>query len=305
MACIFGRTTSRAPNSLPMRQLHASPQDADYEAAGAVLGSTGDAFGRDIVLKIRPPHETSEVSLLRPGSSLISFLHPAQNKGLVDALAQKRVSALGATSTQGGGSVVYLCLASSIAGSMTIGSMLLVKGAKGMQGYVSLNSDCLARTALPIPRQISAPPPPPAAMDCIPRTISRAQTFDALSSMANIAGYRCGGASRCTHAFAPGSSLPHRPATPSQGCDRGRNPLWPLLHRADHGRRPRAPRQDAGHRRGRGGAVRHRHGQEHGGGGPCLRHPRRRRRAGGSPDVERGETGAGGLLRTAVVAWNA
>lgn len=34
--------------------------------------------------------------------------------------------------------------------------------------------------------------PPPAAMDCIPRTISRAQTFDALSSMANIAGYRCG-----------------------------------------------------------------------------------------------------------------
>lgn len=27
-------------------------------------------------------------------------------------------------------------------------------------------------------------------MDCIPRTISRAQTFDALSSMANIAGYR-------------------------------------------------------------------------------------------------------------------
>jgi NAD(P) transhydrogenase len=27
-------------------------------------------------------------------------------------------------------------------------------------------------------------------MDCIPRTISRAQTFDVLSSMANIAGYR-------------------------------------------------------------------------------------------------------------------
>ncbi|KAL6776704.1 hypothetical protein ACKKBF_B30620 [Auxenochlorella protothecoides x Auxenochlorella symbiontica] len=96
--------------------------DADYEAAGAVMGSTGDAFGRDIVLKIRPPHEASEVPLLQQGARLISFLHPAQNKGLVDALAQKRVSAL--------------------------------------------------------------------AMDCIPRTISRAQTFDALSSMANIAGYR-------------------------------------------------------------------------------------------------------------------
>ena len=29
-----------------------------------------------------------------------------------------------------------------------------------------------------------------AGMDCIPRTLSRAQTFDSLSSMANIAGYR-------------------------------------------------------------------------------------------------------------------
>lgn len=28
-------------------------------------------------------------------------------------------------------------------------------------------------------------------MDCIPRQLSRAQTFDSLSSMANIAGYRC------------------------------------------------------------------------------------------------------------------
>lgn len=60
------------------------------------MGSTGDAFGRDIVLKIRPPHEASEVPLLQQGARLISFLHPAQNKGLVDALAQKRVSALGA-----------------------------------------------------------------------------------------------------------------------------------------------------------------------------------------------------------------
>ena len=33
------------------------------------------------------------------------------------------------------------------------------------------------------------PPLPPPAMDCVPR-ISRAQVFDALSSMANIAGYR-------------------------------------------------------------------------------------------------------------------
>ena len=30
------------------------------------------------------------------------------------------------------------------------------------------------------------------AMDCIPRTLSRGQTYDALSSQANIAGYRAG-----------------------------------------------------------------------------------------------------------------
>ena len=41
----------------------------------------------------------------------------------------------------------------------------------------------------------------PAGMDCIPRQLSRAQTFDSLSSMANIAGYRWaapgGGTLRC------------------------------------------------------------------------------------------------------------
>lgn len=40
------------------------------------------------------------------------------------------------------------------------------------------------------PLTCPAPPSSPAGMDCIPRTLSRAQTFDSLSSMANIAGYR-------------------------------------------------------------------------------------------------------------------
>lgn len=63
----------------------------------------------------------SELSLLRSGSTLVSFLYPAKNKELIDKLAEKKINAFG--------------------------------------------------------------------MDCIPR-ISRAQVFDALSSMANIAGYR-------------------------------------------------------------------------------------------------------------------
>ncbi|PRW58793.1 NAD(P) mitochondrial isoform A [Chlorella sorokiniana] len=96
--------------------------DGDYVAVGASLGSAAEAFSQDVVLKIRQPDMASEVPLLKPGSTLISFIYPAQNKALVDALAARRMTVLG--------------------------------------------------------------------MDCIPRTISRAQTFDALSSMANIAGYR-------------------------------------------------------------------------------------------------------------------
>jgi NAD(P) transhydrogenase len=96
--------------------------DADYESAGATVGNTKEAFSQDIVLKVRPPDETKEVDLFKPGSRLISFLYPAQNKGLVEKLQSKKMTVLG--------------------------------------------------------------------MDCVPRTLSRAQTFDALSSMANIAGYR-------------------------------------------------------------------------------------------------------------------
>lgn len=98
------------------------PDDA-YASAGATLVDDAAAVwsGADVVLKVRSPTREDEVSQLRSGQTVISFLQPAQNKDLVDAVAAK-----GATSF---------------------------------------------------------------AMDMIPR-ISRAQVFDALSSMANIAGYK-------------------------------------------------------------------------------------------------------------------
>ena len=37
----------------------------------------------------------SEVPLLKPGGTLISFIYPAQNKALVDALAARRMTVLG------------------------------------------------------------------------------------------------------------------------------------------------------------------------------------------------------------------
>ncbi|KIK08286.1 hypothetical protein K443DRAFT_672776 [Laccaria amethystina LaAM-08-1] len=96
--------------------------DEQYAAAGATLVSKDEVFrSSDIMLKVRPPLLGQEVEALKEGSTIISFLYPAQNKSIVDTLATGKVDAF--------------------------------------------------------------------AMDMIPR-ISRAQVFDALSSMANIAGYK-------------------------------------------------------------------------------------------------------------------
>ncbi|EDN10309.1 NAD(P) transhydrogenase, mitochondrial precursor [Histoplasma mississippiense (nom. inval.)] len=106
--------------------------DEAYEKAGATLvDRTAVWQDSDILLKVRAPllkrsnnnnnNNNNEVAALREGSTLISFLYPAQNKELVNSLAARRVTSF--------------------------------------------------------------------AMDMIPR-ISRAQVFDALSSMANIAGYK-------------------------------------------------------------------------------------------------------------------
>ena len=68
-----------------------------------------------------PEFGVHESELMKKGSALVSFLYPAQNKDLVQKLAEQKLTSF--------------------------------------------------------------------AVDCIPR-ISRAQAFDALSSMANIAGYK-------------------------------------------------------------------------------------------------------------------
>ncbi|XP_055699861.1 NAD(P) transhydrogenase, mitochondrial-like [Phlebotomus papatasi] len=95
-------------------------RDEDYIQAGAKIVDSKGIYNADILLKVRQP-TNEEVPLLKPESTLISFLYPAQNKELINELAKKKINAF--------------------------------------------------------------------AMDSIPR-ISRAQVFDALSSMANIAGYR-------------------------------------------------------------------------------------------------------------------
>jgi len=91
---------------------------AEYQEAGAALGSAADAWAADAVLKVAPP-EPSETP--RAGGVLIGFLNPLTSPDLVKRLAADRVTAF--------------------------------------------------------------------AMEAIPRT-TRAQSMDALSSQAVVAGYR-------------------------------------------------------------------------------------------------------------------
>lgn len=98
----------------------ASFEDAAFVAAGATLTNTSEVWQSDIILKVNAPTE-DEIALLKSGTTLISFIWPAQNADLLTALRAKNVTVM--------------------------------------------------------------------AMDAVPR-ISRAQSLDALSSMANIAGYR-------------------------------------------------------------------------------------------------------------------
>lgn len=98
----------------------ASFEDSAFEAQSATIVSTDDVWKSDIILKVNAPQE-SEIELLVEGTTLVSFIWPAQNPELMKKLADKKVTVL--------------------------------------------------------------------AMDSVPR-ISRAQSMDALSSMANIAGYR-------------------------------------------------------------------------------------------------------------------
>src|SRR3990167_6290005 len=96
--------------------------DDVYRAAGAEIieGAASLWSASDIIFKVRGP-TAEEVGLMREGSTLVSFIWPAQNPDLLKQLAAKKATVL--------------------------------------------------------------------AMDSVPR-ISRAQKLDALSSMANIAGYR-------------------------------------------------------------------------------------------------------------------
>ncbi|CAJ0953011.1 unnamed protein product [Ranitomeya imitator] len=100
--------------------------DDQYKEVGAKIQGTKEVLASDLVVKVRAPMlnpalGVHEVDLLKPSSTLISFIYPAQNSDLLSKLSEKKTTVL--------------------------------------------------------------------AMDQVPR-VTIAQGYDALSSMANIAGYK-------------------------------------------------------------------------------------------------------------------
>ncbi len=69
--------------------------DASYEAAGArIAGSAAELYaGSDMIFKVRAP-TPDEIALMKPGSTLVSFVWPAQNPDLMQALASARLTVL-------------------------------------------------------------------------------------------------------------------------------------------------------------------------------------------------------------------
>uniref|UniRef100_UPI00358E088A NAD(P) transhydrogenase, mitochondrial n=1 Tax=Myxine glutinosa TaxID=7769 RepID=UPI00358E088A len=74
--------------------------DTEYRDAGATIVGRNDAFGADIVLKVRAPAEIlqsdvkHEAELLKKHGTLVSFVYPAQNDVLLKILASRQASVL-------------------------------------------------------------------------------------------------------------------------------------------------------------------------------------------------------------------
>ncbi len=73
--------------------LEAQFLDEQYRAAGAIIVDKTELLDRsDILLKVRPPILGHEAEFVKEGSTLISFLQPAQNKATVEALAARKAT---------------------------------------------------------------------------------------------------------------------------------------------------------------------------------------------------------------------
>ncbi len=97
--------------------LSASQTDEAYRAAGARIGSAADAFGAELVIKVRLPTE-SELPQMKPGTVLVGMLEPfhAAGIGAMNAAALTAFSLEAAPRTTRAQSMDVLSSQANIAG---------------------------------------------------------------------------------------------------------------------------------------------------------------------------------------------
>jgi len=107
--------------------------DSDYEAAGARLGTVEDAFGAELVVKVKEP-QLAECARLRSGQTLFTYLHLAADRSQAQALTASGVTAIAyETVTAPDGSLPLLTPMSEVAGRMSVqvGAYALQKASGG------------------------------------------------------------------------------------------------------------------------------------------------------------------------------
>ena len=72
--------------------LSAGVTDAEYQAAGARLTDAAEAFGTDVVLKVRRPSE-AEMAQLKSGALVIATMDPYGHQAEIEAMAKAGISA--------------------------------------------------------------------------------------------------------------------------------------------------------------------------------------------------------------------
>lgn len=100
--------------------LGSSFTDEEYVAAGASIGTVGDAWGAQLVLKVKEPVE-SEYGYLRPDLTLFTYLHLAANEPLTRTLVESGTTAVAYETVQlPDGSLPLLAPMSEVAGRMAM-----------------------------------------------------------------------------------------------------------------------------------------------------------------------------------------
>jgi alanine dehydrogenase len=107
--------------------------DTEYVAAGATVVSAEDAWGAEMVVKVKEP-QPAELDYLRPGLVLFTYLHLAAEPEVAKALLDRSTTALAYETVQlDGGALPLLAPMSEVAGRMAtqIGAHFLERDGGG------------------------------------------------------------------------------------------------------------------------------------------------------------------------------